>query len=106
MLTMVGSRTSKFPFEQLFYDADKKISILLNKEKCQVISPYLKDFLESVRLGPSVLNEQSWKFVLTGKEVHVFDIKFNSYSQFDIGISLANLDLLKEIRGGSCSFEE
>ena len=65
----------------------------------------MKDFLSSVRMSSSALNEQPLKFVLSGKEVHLFDVKVNSYSQFDIGIALANLHLLKDIRGGICSIE-
>lgn len=111
MLTMVGSRTSRLLFEQLFYDIENKRSITekdfdpSQQGKVPTYPPYMKDFLEAVRLGPSALNQQPWRFVLNGKEVHVIDAKVNGYSQFDIGIALANLDLLKEIRGGSCTFE-
>lgn len=111
MINKIGSRTSRIPFEQLFYDEDNK-RLISEKDfdqsqqgKVPDDKPYLKDFLESIRSGPSALNQQPWRFVLSGNEVHLFDVKVNSYSQFDIGIALANLHLLKEIRGGNCTFE-
>lgn len=51
------------------------------------------------------MNQQPWRFVLSGNEVRVYDAKLNNYSHFDIGIALANLELLKEIRGDSCTFD-
>lgn len=112
MFNKIGSRTSRMQLNQLFFDDVNNRFVSENdfddskKEKnAPIYPPYLKDFLESIRLGPSALNQQPWRFVLSGKDVHFFDYKNNSYSQFDIGIALANLDLLKEIRGGHCDFE-
>lgn len=111
VFSKIGSRTSRMPFEQLFYDSDNKRLISendfndSNKGKVPNYPPYLKDFLAAIRSGPSALNIQPWRFVVSEKEVHLFDAKMSSYSQFDIGIALANLHLLKDIRGGSCTFE-
>lgn len=112
IIKFFGSSTGKrIPFEQLFYDNDNKR--LITEKDFESPTPdnvpsypsYLKDFLASLRLGPSAVNQQPWRFVLSGKEVHLFDVKSNNYSTYDIGIALANLHLLGEIRGGNCTFE-
>ena len=112
IIKLFGSSTGKrIPFEQLFYDNDNKR--LITEKDFESPTPdnipsypsYLKDFLASLRLGPSAVNQQPWRFVLSGKEVHLFDVKSNNYSAYDIGIALANLHLLGEIRGGNCTFE-
>ena len=106
-----ASPGQRIPFEQLFYDNDNKRAITEKDfesptpENVPSYPSYLQNFLASLRLGPSAVNQQPWRFVLSGKEVHLFDIKNNNYSSYDIGIALANLHLLAEIRGGSCTFE-
>lgn len=100
---MMGIPNGRFPYDQLFYDANKKKKIA--EKDLDDYKPYMKDFLMALRSGPSAINQQPWRFVISDKEVHLFDAKFNSYSPFDIGIALANLHLLAEIRGGNCSFE-
>lgn len=66
MLCKIGSRTSRMPFDQLFYDKNNKRMISENdfnesqQSKVPNYKPYLKDFLESIRSGPSALNQQPW----------------------------------------------
>lgn len=84
MLSKIGSRTSRMQFDQLFYDKNNKRMISENdfnesqQSKVPNYKNYLKDFLESIRSGPSALNQQPWRFVLLGNEVHY------NYSHFDI----------------------
>lgn len=106
-----ASQGKRLPFEELFYDNDNKRAITEKDfespapENTPSYPSFLKDFVSSLRLGPSAVNQQPWRFVLSGKEVHLFDVKNNNYSSYDIGIALANLHLLAEIRGGSCNIE-
>ena len=111
-LRKFGSRSSRLSFEQLFYDDDNKRLIYekdfqdqQNDDKHPSYPSYLKDFKTTFRSGPSVLNQQSWRFVLSGNAVHLFEEVCNNYSQFDNGIAIANLYLLKDIRGGKCNFD-
>lgn len=96
---------SRLPFEQVFYDVDRKKPITEADLDSSEYPSYFKDFVSSLRSGPSALNRQSWRFAISGKEVHLFDAYENTYSAFDIGIALGNLFLLKEIRGETCNFE-
>lgn len=112
IIKFFGSSAGKrLPFEELFYDNDNKRAISEKDfesptpENVPSYPSYLKDFVTCLRSGPSAVNQQPWRFVLSGKEVHLFDVKFNNYSSYDIGIALANLHLLAEIRGGSCTIE-
>lgn len=93
-----GTEQKRMKFEELFYDLEKKEPV---KEEGLGA---LNNFATSLKLGPSAMNQQPWRFMLEGKEVHLFNALSNSSSLFDIGIALANLFLLKEIRGGSCEF--
>ena len=110
-LKFIGGSDKRLPFQQLFYDNDNKRAITENDfeenkpEGTPSYPSYMKDFLLSLRSGPSALNQQGWRFVLSGKEVHLFDAKGNAYSCYGSGIALANLHLLGEIRGGSCTIE-
>lgn len=111
IIKFFGAAGKRLPFEELFYDNDNKRAITEKDfesptpENVPSYPSYLQNFLTSLRLGPSAVNQQPWRFVLSGKEVHLFDVKNNNYSSYDIGIALANLHLLAEIRGGSCTFE-
>lgn len=102
---MMGIPNGRLPYEQLFYDGNAKKQITENDLNSKEYPLYMKDFLTALRSGPSAINQQPWRFILLGKEVHLFDAMFNGYSPFDMGIALANLHLLAEIRGGKCSFE-
>ena len=102
---MMGIPSGRFPFDQLFYDLNANKRITENDLQSNEYPHYMKDFLTALRSGPSAINQQPWRFAIAGKEVHLFDAKFNSYSPFDMGIALANLHLLAEIRGGKCTFE-
>ena len=107
---MFGGHDKRLKFEQLFYDDDNKRFIkeddFANKTVSQYPS-YMHNFLNALRSGPSPMNAQTWRFVLSGqgKEVHLFDEKNDENSWFTSGIALANLKLLEELRGGSCNFE-
>lgn len=100
----------RLPFEQIFYDEINKKTITEKDLETTPGKPskypsYFKAFLTSLRSTPSAQNIQPWRFVFTKKEVHLFDINVNHYSHFDMGIALASLHLLAEIRGGSCKFK-
>lgn len=99
----------RIPFENIFYDSVNKR--LINQQDFESPPPknvpkypkYLKDFLTSLRSSPSAKNIQPWRFIISGKEVHLFCVNVNKYSLFDMGIALASLHLLAEIRGGTSS---
>lgn len=98
----------RLPFEQLFYDGENKKTITeadLDQNSPINYPSYFKDFVTSLRSGPSAGDRQPWRFVLCGKEVHLFDARMSNFSPLDIGVALANLNLLSEIRGGECNFE-
>lgn len=99
------SSSGRYPFEKLFYDLDHNKVITEADLASSDYPSYFKDFATALRSGPSAVNQQSWRFVISGKEVHLFDGVNNDYSSYDIGIALANLYLLKEIRGGTCQIE-
>lgn len=101
----------RLPFENIFYDSANKR--LIYQEDFKSPPPkntpkypsYLKDFLTALRSSPSAKNIQPWRFVLSGKEVHLFCVIVNKYSLFDMGIALASLHLLADLRGGTFSVE-
>lgn len=99
----------RLPFENIFYDSVNKRLIYQDdfesKDKKNVpkYPEYMKDFLTALRSSPSAKNIQPWRFVFTKKEVHLFCVIVNKYSLFDMGIALASLHLLEEIRGGNSS---
>ena len=107
---MFGGHDKRLSFQQLFYDDDNKRSIKEDDFSDKAVSQYpnyMYNFLNALRSGPSPMNAQTWRFVLSGhgKEVHLFDIKNNENSWFTSGIALANLKLLEDLRGGNCNFE-
>lgn len=110
MVKMIGVAPKpgqRLPYEQLFYDDESKKAITeddVNQNSSDYPS-YFKDFVTSLRSGPSAGDKQPWRFVLSGKEVHLFDARMSVFSPLDIGVALANLNLLSEIRGSSCIFE-
>lgn len=99
----MGLKGGRLPFDQLFYDGIKKKNI--SENDLNDYQPLMKDFLTALRSGPSACNFQTWRFVIAGKEVHLFDAKVDDYSNFDMGIALANLHMLAELRGGKFNLE-
>lgn len=99
----MGLQGGRFSFDQLFYDGIKKKKI--NENDLNEYPHYMKDFLTALRSGPSACNFQTWRFVISGKEVHLFDAKVDNYSNFDMGIALPNLHMLAELRGGKFNLE-
>lgn len=107
---LLGGHESRLNFNQLFYDDDIKRELNENDFKSNnspIYRNYLEDFVTALRSGPSPMNLQTWRFVFSGKgkEVNLFDIKNDQTSWFTSGIALANLFLLAEIKGGSCTVE-
>lgn len=109
MMGVAPKPGQRLPFEQLFYDGEKKKAIteadICSTEKVENYPPFFADFVTSLRSGPSAGDRQPWRFVLCGNEVHLFDARMSSFSPLDMGVALANLHLLAEIRGGSCNIE-
>lgn len=111
VLKFFGNSEKRLPFQQLFFDADNKRQITENDfaenkpDQTPNYPSYLKEFLVALQSGPSAMNQQAWRFVLAGKEVHLFDVKNSQSSFYGSGIALANLHLLKEIRGDECTIE-
>lgn len=82
-----SNKGSRFEVDQLFW----------NKETNSPLSKS-DDIIEAIRWGPSGMNHQSWRFVIDGESIHLFDSKKDDYSIYDMGIAAANIEMALNTR--------
>ncbi|OHT14734.1 hypothetical protein TRFO_02993 [Tritrichomonas foetus] len=96
----------RLPFEKLFYDSKRNQVVdetLLNSYNSKT-----KDFIESLRSGPSSMNGQPWRFALffnddDGEQemithVNLYNAASDDFSSFfSMGIALGNVYFMKEV---------
>ncbi|OHT16543.1 hypothetical protein TRFO_13134 [Tritrichomonas foetus] len=84
----------RFPISDLFFDNVNKTAF--NDQS----SGQNLELFECVRSGPSAVNHQTWRFVVNENSIDLFNGKGDAYSIFDMGIAIANLEMIcKEIKG-------
>lgn len=76
------------PLHEIAYDMDNK------RRYTEENAGELLPILAALRSGPSAINAQPWRFVVDGKNIHLFNAKGNLMSMFDIGIAIANMQML------------
>lgn len=84
---MAQSKSRK-PLHDIAYDLEKKRPY--TTENAGELLP----MLSALRSGPSAINAQPWRFVVDGQNIHMFNAKGNLVSMFDIGIAIANTQML------------
>ena len=92
-LRSFGTSEKRKPLDKLFYDNKT------NKPIKEDAAGDMLEILKALQSGPSALNEQGWRFVVDGPNIHLFDANGNSYSPFDNGIAAANMHMLGQLRG-------
>lgn len=73
-----------------------------------------KNILEAVRLAPSAVNSQPWRFAFTDQGVHVYCVKRSPLTKWiykrlnwvDVGIALSHLKIAAEHYGMQVEFEK
>lgn len=78
-------KRKRYPLEQLFYNKDTNEFITEENAGDKLV---LCSCLQS---GPSAGNKQSWRFIIEGSEIHLFDSKISQYTSYDMGIALVNM---------------
>ena len=91
---------SRMAFEELFFDGS--FAVPLTPEKAGKLS----HALEMVRLGPSAVNKQPWRVVVTGNAAHFYLKRSKGFSggiidmqKIDMGIALCHFDLAAKEAG-------
>jgi len=77
LLFSFSNTSQRIPIEQLF----------------DTVPEDKREFCEALRSAPSAMNKQPWRFVFEGNEIHLFNTTNTSYSNMDMGISLATMDM-------------
>lgn len=97
---------SRLEFGELFFD--EVYGRALAKEK----AGGLTDALEAVRLGPSAVNKQPWRVILSGDKVHFYEKHSKGFvsekwdtQKIDMGIALCHFELVARESGYSVCFE-
>lgn len=84
-----GAKSSqRKPLNELFFDVER------GKPVTPETAGELLSMFEALRSGPSARNLQPWRFLVDGRDIHVFCAKENKYAMIDIGIAVANTMLL------------
>ena len=96
---------SRQPFDALFFDGafDKPLRPEDAGDK--------REALEMVRLGPSAVNRQPWRVVISGQDAHFYEHRSKGYvsadgwdiQKIDMGIALCHFMCGLEARGQSAS---
>ena len=96
---------SRKPFESIFFN--RTFDNGLDYDNAGVFA----NALEAVRLAPSAANGQPWRTVSDGTCIHFYEAKsmkdspLGDIQKVDIGIALANFDLVREEDGINGKFE-
>ena len=95
----------RMPFEELFFDAS--FASPLTEEKAGI----LRHPLEMVRLGPSAVNKQPWRVVISDHTAHFYLKRSKGFTtgvidmqKVDMGIALCHFDLAAREAGLSPCF--
>jgi hypothetical protein len=87
LLGQKGKHLSRKPFESLFFRED--FNTPLTKDAA---SSYEKP-LEMVRIAPSANNQQSWRIVLAGRNLHFYQhLSMIGFNALDLGIALCHFE--------------
>ena len=87
LLGSKGKHSSRKPFESLFFLGD--FNTPLSKETAGI---YEKP-LEMVRIAPSANNQQSWRIILDGRNLHFYQhLSVIGFSAIDLGIALCHFE--------------
>ena len=82
-----GKHASRRPFESLFFLGD--FHTPLSKKTAGI---YEKP-LEMVRISPSANNQQSWRIILDGRNLHFYQhLSMIGYTAIDLGIALCHFE--------------
>ena len=93
MLSFFSGSSSRYPVEKLFYNKDK------NEPFTEENAGEWKEIIMCLRSGPSALNYQTWRFVIENNNVHLYHAPSREASTFDLGIAIANMELLLHDKG-------
>ena len=88
-----GTGQSRKPLEELIYD------VKAGKVVTEDTAGDNLEIYKCLQSGPSARNQQGWRFVVDGPDVHLFDVPDSSMSALDNGIAIANMHLLGEMKG-------
>lgn len=95
IVSFFSSNGKRMPLEQLFFNKDANQPITEENAGDKLV------LYKSLQSGPSAVNKQPWRFVIEGNDIHLFDSKTSSYSAYDMGIALANMEMLMKLNGNA-----
>jgi hypothetical protein len=98
LLKMVLGHRRRMSIPELFYDVENKRPFTDDNTDEELLA-----WFRAIQSGPSAMNQQSWRFAIDGKTIHVYK-KPGFYSLCDIGIAAANVHLLAVEEGHSPKF--
>lgn len=94
-----GIKTNRSAIDQQFVNYCQSDTRLPIDQLFNTVPEGKQEFCEALRSGPSAINKQPWRFVFQDNEIHLFNADVTDYSQFDMGIALANIYLLVKESG-------
>jgi nitroreductase len=102
-MSWAGGATTRYPFDQLFFDAKRNAPITE-----ETAGKFLA-LLEAVRLGPSAMNKQPWRIVVVDNDTEpsIFELFLaveNEMHLLDIGIALGQIALTLAVDGKTVQF--
>jgi len=100
LLGTKGKHLSRKPFESLFFHGD--FTTPLSKEAAGI---YQKP-LEMVQRAPSANNQQSWRIILDGRNLHFYQhLSMIGFTAIDLGIALCHFEQTCKESGIAGKFE-